>query len=272
MEETQSSLSQSAGLIIAALVALVAVLGSYYWYTHRGSAAPPAPVESAPPHPVAAPPVAAAKPSPYKYPIDDTASDHSTALDQSDAKIIEALSKVTGWPAGALNLLVRTNLIRHIVATVDALPRDKLPLQSLPTHSVPGMFGVATSEQGSFISAANALRYRAYIEAFTSPETTQVAAVYRHFYPLFQQAYRELGYPNGNFNDRLVEVIDEMVEAPEPKAPIAVVAPRAMYHYVDGELEGLSAGQKVLVRIGAANENAVKGKLRELRAAITTAP
>jgi len=29
-------------------------------------------------------------------------------------------------------------------------------------------------------------------------------AVYTRFYPLLQQAYRELGYPKGYFNDRLV--------------------------------------------------------------------
>jgi len=98
--------------------------------------------------------------------------------------------------------------------------------------------------------------------------TACVAGVYRHFYPLFQQAYRELGYPKGNFNERLVEVIDDLLDAPEPATPPEVVAPGVMYHYVDADLEALPAGQKILVRIGPANEGVIKSLLRQFRQAV----
>ena len=48
-----------------------------------------------------------------------------------------------------------------------------------------------------------------------SVDTGRLAALYVRFYPLFQQAYRDLGYPNGYFNDRLVEVIDHLLVTPE---------------------------------------------------------
>ncbi len=44
----------------------------------------------------------------------------------------------------------------------------------------------------------------------------QVADVYLRFYPLFQGAYQDLGYPTGYFNDRLVQVIDSLL-APEAR-------------------------------------------------------
>jgi hypothetical protein len=41
-----------------------------------------------------------------------------------------------------------------------------------------------------------------------------------------------------------------------------------MYQYADPKIEALSAGQKLLVRMGPDNEAIVKAKLRELRAAV----
>jgi hypothetical protein len=82
---------------------------------------------------------------------------------------------------------------------------------------------------------------------------------------LFQQAYQELGYPKKQFNDRLVEVIDDLLEAPEAQPPIKLVRPKVMYEFDDPELEDLSAGQKLLVRMGPENAAVLKAKLREIR-------
>src|SRR5207237_41823 len=94
------------------------------------------------------------------------------------------------------------------------------------------------------------------------------ALVYQRLYPLFQQAYEDLGYPGKYFNDRLVEVIDHLLQAPEVPAPIKLVQPRVFYEYADADLEGRSAGQKLLIRMGPANARAIKAKLREFRAEI----
>lgn len=268
MDETRRILSQSVVATIGAIVAIAAIIGGYYWYTHRTDSA--AALRAAAPAVTAPADGAGTKSeSAHLFPIDDHDSDHATKLDESDAKFLEAITHLGGWRASALGMLVPTNLIRHIVATVDALPHEKLPLAVLPTRSVPGLFRVSTSGKGTFIDASNARRYAFLIETFTALDTAQTASTYRHFYPLFQQAYQELGYPEGYFNDRLVEVIDELLETPEPKPPIQVIAPRAMFHYVDADLEALPAGQKILVRVGLSNENAIKAKLRDLRQAIT---
>ena len=57
------------------------------------------------------------------------------------------------------------------------------------------------------------------------------------FYPLFQQAYQALGYPNGYFNDRLVVTIDNLLAAPDVTADVALVRPNVMYQYADPKLE-----------------------------------
>jgi hypothetical protein len=88
---------------------------------------------------------------------------------------------------------------------------------------------------------------------------------YVEMYPLFQQAYAELGYPNRNFNDRLVEAIDDLLAAPELSAPAELEQPKVLYQFADPELEQRSAGQKVMMRMGADNARRVKAKLREIR-------
>ena len=101
--------------------------------------------------------------------------------------------------------------------------------------------------------------------------TEKIVAFYRRHYALFQEAYVRLGYPNGYFNDRLIEVIDHLLAAPEPKGPLRLKQPKVLYEFADPELESLSAGQKMMLRIGAENRAKVKARLSELRAALAAA-
>jgi hypothetical protein len=105
-----------------------------------------------------------------------------------------------------------------------------------------------------------------------STDTTVLANTYFRLYPLFQQAYEDLGYPGQYFNDRLVEVIDDMLKAPEIPGPIQLTQPKVFYEYADPKLESLSAGQKLLIRMGPANEAIMKAKLRELRRNLVNRP
>ncbi|MCA8886134.1 MAG: DUF3014 domain-containing protein, partial [Hyphomonadaceae bacterium] len=68
----------------------------------------------------------------------------------------------------------------------------------------------------------NAARYGALVRWIESVDMERAVALYARLYPLFQQAYEELGYPGRYFNDRLVAVIDHLLQAPEPASPVAV--------------------------------------------------
>jgi hypothetical protein len=96
-----------------------------------------------------------------------------------------------------------------------------------------------------------------------------LVGIYVHFYPLLQEDYRALGYPNGYFNDRLVQTIDDLLSAPEVSAPPALVQPKVFYQYADPDLESRSAGQKIMMRMGPDNAARIKAKLREIRALVT---
>jgi hypothetical protein len=194
-------------------------------------------------------------------------------LDASDALTRDAIDAiVNGGPA--LRLLVPEGLIRKIVATVDNLPRKTVAARLRPVEPVPGVF-MTTAAAGTpaiaTIAPANAARYAAYVTAAESIDTRRLAGFYVRLYPLFQQAYVELGYPKGYFNDRLIGVIDDLLAAPEPAGPVQLVQPKVLFEFADPGLEALPAGQKLLVRVGPDHERRLKAKLRELRRALTAA-
>jgi hypothetical protein len=137
-----------------------------------------------------------------------------------------------------------------------------------PLKPTAGQTVVSTEGDLTVLSEANFDRYRAFVRAVQSADVKELAAAYRRFYPLFQQAYEDLGYPGKYFNDRLVEVIDHLLETPEVAPPIQLEQPRVFYTFADAGLEGRSAGQKLLIRMGPANARIVKAKLREFRAEI----
>ena len=72
----------------------------------------------------------------------------------------------------------------------------------------------------------------------------KLVAAYVHFYPIFQEEYRALGYPYGAFNDRVIDAIDDLIVAPEVAGPVRLVQPRVLYEFADPELEALSARQE----------------------------
>ena len=86
---------------------------------------------------------------------------------------------------------------------------------------------------------------------------------------MFQRAYEDLGYPQKSFNDRLVAVIDHLLQTPRVPRPLALVRPKVFWEFADPNLEALSAGQKLMLRLGPENQTIVERKLRELRTLIT---
>ena len=99
-----------------------------------------------------------------------------------------------------------------------------------------------------------------------------LVALYQRWYPLLQQSYEDLGYPGRYFNDRLVTVIDHLLETPNVKGPIELTQPNVLFEFADPQIEALSSGQKLLLRMGPDNAKRVQAKLKELRRAVTTQP
>jgi hypothetical protein len=246
------------GLVVAGGIAI------YRW--HEAGAPEPAPSVATAPPPAAAPaPEAPAIAHPLPEPA--PGGPPLPALAESDTAAHDALARLFGSEAVA-RYFNTEGAIRRFVATVDNLPRKSAAARLMPVKPVPGPFAVEGGGAEATIGPQNALRYRPYIVAMEAADAKRLVATYVQLYPLFQSAYQELGYPNGYFNDRLVEAIDDMLATPDVGSP-RLAQPKVLYEFADPELESLSAGQKILVRMGPENAKRVKDKLRAIRRELT---
>ena len=261
--------SQSRRRMIGVIV-LVALAAAGYWgwleWQKRRPAAEPVAVAPAPAKQEAAP----AGPPPIQHPIAPT-NEPLPALADSDAVVTKALGELVG--AGRLaDVIVPGNVVRKIVASVDNAGRQQLYTRTTPLKPPPSKFMVTGSGDARTINPRNAARYAIYAQVVEQVDAQKFATTYQRHYPLFQQAYEELGYPGRYFNDRLVEVIDLLLATPEAPAAPALVQPKVNFEYADPRLESLTAGQKALVRMGPTESARIKTKLREIRAAISAQP
>lgn len=260
-------MKKSTAAVSAVVLAVAGVGGYLYWLQQRAEPADaPAPIE-APVVTAPEPQPPAPEPAPH-YPIAaPEVADAAGAEVDPDAKLLAALRALFG--ASVDTLFNSTDIVRRVVVTVDNLPREKVARRLMPVKPVPGPTAVAGSGDTLVLDESNAARYRTYIHLVDTVPTAAVVDAYVRNYPAFQQRYVELGYPDGYFNNRLVEVIDHLLAAPELAGPLRLAQPKVLYTFADPELEKLSEGQKIMLRMGSDNAARVKAKLREIRAAVT---
>ena len=254
-------------ILIAGLGALAAAW--FFWL-----APPPAPA-AAQPDPVAEAPAPVAEPSAPPpapdYPVPPPAPDVPPlpAIDDSDSAFRTALVGLPG--AGPLEAwLIPDLLIRRIVVTIDNLPRDRVALKLRPLNPVPGTFAVDGAEGDYRLSPSNFSRYGAALTALQAIDEQALVALYFRWYPLFQKAYQDLGYPGASFNNRVIAVLDHLIATPNVAAPIALAKPKVYWEFADPALESASYGRRLLWRIGADNRAALVAKLIAIRGRIVT--
>ena len=139
------------------------------------------------------------------------------------------------------SLIKRENFIQKFVVTIDNLTNKQLPATHLPLNSPGGKFLVAGTTAAPQASTINYSRYSNYVNLLSGLNPTAIIEIYTYFYPLFQAAYQQLGYKNSYFNDRLVTVIDHLLETPNPPDHIHLEQPEILYTYANHSLEKLSA-------------------------------
>lgn len=252
-------------------VIILIVFGVVGWQ-YRDDLFPPPEPAPAVEQPAPAQPVADTGP---QYPIPDASASSDSdelvplpPLDDSDAYFLLEIGAAFG-PA-IESLLVREAVIDKLVTTVDNLPRGELSEKIRPVGRLEDAFATDTGDDGTVVLGITSYaRYDALVAYIYYADVDAVYDTYRRFYPLFQTSYERLGYPDAYFNDRLVEVIDHLVATPLPEGPIALARPNVLYEFADPDLEALSSGQKLLLRMGPNNAGTIKRILGKFRGRLT---
>lgn len=276
MDSTSEQNSQTRRIAIGITLALVAAGGGMWWYLKRPAVEP---VPTASNGPVADAPVVPVAPPAIQHPLDlpaETPTDAAAAAPvEPDALAAAGLTEVFG--SEIAQWLVPDQLMRRLVATTDNLARNTRSESLRPVRAPAGAVVVdratvdaTVGTERITLAPANAARYDAAVALLARTDMEVAADVYRRLYPQLQRAWEQLGYPDRYFNDRVVEVIDNLLATPEPAGPLLLEQPKVLYRFADADMEARSAGQKLLLRMGVDHARTVKAKLTEFRAYVAT--
>ncbi len=204
---------------------------------------------------------------PEPEPVPVTPPEPLPALNESDPDVMQGLADIAGADP-LTQYLVTDQVISRVVASIDSLTSRQVPVHINPIRPAENKLLIDKEGESLILSTQNFARYDGYVELLQNMDAGLLVTFYRRYYPLFQQAWEENG-GLGQFNDRLFEVIDNLQETPDIPGPVYLTKYEAVYLFDDPELEAMTAGQKVLARMGSANASIVKEKLLQLRAGLT---
>lgn len=208
----------------------------------------------------------------YQPPVPVVEVEPLPTLNESDSSILAALQQLRG--EGLLQLLVPQEVIRKFVLAVNNLAEGKViheyrPVVSPPPPFVAETFSVmieGTAVDQERVAPANFQRYEPYVTTLALIDSDAAVAVYRRFYPLLEEAFRELGLKKPNFHSVMIAAIDNILAAPDAQGDLLLVRPKVFYQYADPALEQLPQTHKLMLRMGPENARSVKASLRQLRA------
>jgi hypothetical protein len=264
MEEQQKN------IFIGVVVLLVILIGAgvVYWYYQRPQEAPPPMEEPKVKEPSPLPPSPEAKGEGEKE-VPPQPSVTLPGLNQSDEfarPILKNLSphgKIADWSR-------MKNLIRVITATVDNIANGVSPRPHLGFLSPGQAFAINPKGERIYLDAKGYERYDIITDAFASLSATRTIQAYEKLKPIFQEAYRELGYPQKDFQKTLIQAIQRLLETPVVEREILLKEEgRGInYLFIDDSLEELNEAQKHLLRMGPRNTRKIQQKLREMALAL----
>lgn len=177
------------------------------------------------------------------------------------AQDLSTYAQLAGW-------LKADNLIRRITAAVDNIADGISPRPHLKFLAPGKGFTIVKKRENLYLNPQSYRRYDLVADAFASLDMNGAVRIFRELKPLFQEAYRELGYPNQDFQKTLIRAIKELLGTPIVEGDIVVEQAVMTYQMVDEDLEDLSDAQKNLLRMGPKNIRKIQNKLREMALAL----
>lgn len=249
-------MQRPAAIAIAIVIAVIVCVGVYLQF--RGGEPEPEPLPPPPP-PVEEPESMPAEPevTPIVLP----------PLDESDAALRTMIEGLSAHPRLADAIAV-DGLVRSFVTAVVAIANGESPRGTLEYLEPDEQFDIAEREGRVVIDPASFERYTWITGVFSSLDATAAAELYGQVEPLLNEAYRDLGYPDGRFRDALDEAMNRLASTPVPDGYVEVRRGNVLWEFRDPALEALSPPQKHLLRMGPANARLMQSKIREIQAAL----
>lgn len=277
--------------LISAIVVLVLVASLWWMEQQRQAKLTPEtdgdiPAEPEPPEPRY--PLPEPEPQPTPTPVEPANGDSQGSADESpkpepepplpeladsDTAALETLASLLG------NDFVQQRIkpefvIPRTVSLINSLDGESPALKSLPVRTLDTEPLTEETNDGETLlwTEVNTARYEGLVTAIESVPPDEAATHYRRYYPLFQQAWEEMGETEPYFNDRLIDIIDHLLATPEVAYPFEVVSHEGRLHFADESLQELSWGRKLIIRMGPEHSKTALASLKAFRQAATAVP
>lgn len=184
-------------------------------------------------------------------------------LDETDPLVRQLVGQISSHPRVAA-WLATNGLLRNFAAVVANISEGETPVVNLAKQRPREPFLVKPGASGTIIDPASYKRYDSYADAVAGLDARGTARLYATLKPRIAEAYKDLGYSDGDIDGALTRAIMVLVRAPEVNRDIAVTRTSVMWQFADPALESLPQAERQIIRMGPRNQKLIQDKLREL--------
>lgn len=188
-------------------------------------------------------------------------------LELMDPVVRELLGGLSSRPELAA-WLATDGLVRSFVASVDAVANGATPAAHLRRLAPSRPFAVEPRGDAFVVDGRSYRRFDGIADTVDGLDAKGLARAYATLRPRLQEAYRELGYPDADFDHAVERAIGLLLDTPLPERDVRVQPAPVLYQYADPRLERLAPAQKQLLRMGPRNQRIIQNKLRDVALAL----
>jgi len=192
-------------------------------------------------------------------------------LKNSDEVVRKYLKKCSSHPK-FLKWLKKEELVRTFVAVIDNISRGESPAPLLESLRLREKFKSIQNHNSFKIDTSGYTRYTPFIEVLISLKSDVLSSLYSQLKPLIDQAYKELGYPEEDFENTLIQAVNVILKTPVVEGDIHLEKKIIAYAFEDINLEHLQPAQKHLIRMGPEHTRRIHFKLRKIAKALKIPP
>lgn len=187
------------------------------------------------------------------------------ALDDSDKSLMGELTQMS-WHKDFTALFINKDIIRRFVVFTDNMASGTVVRDYASFKPPIGRFKVIETEQEIVLDDESYKRYDIYMAVISSADPKEMVGLFNKYKPLIKEVYDEIGYPDHDFTDTLIQAIDHVLDTPIVDGRIELVSPKVMYEFKNEEWQSLTHVQKQVMRLGPENISKLKPLLRRYRA------
>lgn len=188
------------------------------------------------------------------------------SLVDSDAMLRELAATLSRHPL-ITQLVATRGVVRALALAVVQIGDGRTPAVPLAVLRPATRLDIAGSTSGR-VETSSFARWEAATKALLSVPAADAAQAYVNVKPLFDEAYRELGHPEADFDAAIAKAIRMLEATPPNPDELTLYRREGYFEHSDPALQSIYPVQKQLILLGPHNRSLVISWLRQLAAAL----